>query len=79
MSERTVSLTTSSPAFACAHRRAAMFTAEPTYPSAVSTVSPAWTPTPTWIASAGPSAVAAAASTIARPQRTAALAESKTT
>ncbi len=79
MSARTVSLTTTSPAFACEQRRAAMFTAEPTYPSAVSTVSPAWIPTPTSIASSGPPIVARAADTIAIPHRTAPLAESKTT
>ena len=76
MRARTVSLTTSSPAFAWAQSRAAMLTAEPTKPSAVSTVSPAWTPTPTRIGSPG---AASAAAMISWPQRTAALAESKTT
>jgi hypothetical protein len=73
-----VSETTSSPAFASAQSLAATLTATPTKPSAVSTVSPAWTPTPTRIGS-GPAAVAAAAAMMARPQRTAALAEPKTT
>ncbi len=79
MSALTVSLTTSSPALASAQTRAAMLTAEPTKPSPVSTDSPAWIPTPTRIGSAGSAAVAAAASTIASPQPTAALAASNTT
>ncbi len=61
-----------------AHTRAAMFTAPPTGPSPVASVSPAWIPTPTRI---GRSAVLAApaASTIASPASTAAEAVGKTT
>ena len=77
---RTVSLTRTSPATAWAQMRAAMFTAEPTYPSAVSVDSPAWIPTPTRIGRSGRSADAeAAAAAIASPQRTASLADGKTT
>ena len=50
---RTVSVTSTSPAAAWAQTRAAMLTAEPTYPSSVSAVSPAWTPMPTWMGRSG--------------------------
>ena len=57
-----------------------MLTGVPTYPSAVSTVSPAWTPIPTRIACSGSSADATwASSRMARPARTAGLTEGKTT
>src|SRR5439155_22418647 len=46
VSDRTVSVTRSSPGRAWAQTRAAMFTARPTGPSPLSVVSPAWTPTP---------------------------------
>jgi len=75
VSERTVSLTSTSPTAACAQTRAAMLTAEPTGPSAVSAVSPAWTPIPTAIAGSA----AAADSTMPIAPRMAALAEGNTT
>ena len=50
---RTVSLTHTSPAPAAEQMRAARLTADPTGPSAVSAVSPAWTPTPTWMGRSG--------------------------
>jgi hypothetical protein len=56
-----------------------MFTADPTKPSSVATVSPAWMPIPTGIG-APPAAVLVSASwRMRRPQRTAALGESKAT
>jgi hypothetical protein len=56
-----------------------MLTAEPTKPSALSEVSPAWIPMPT--ASGPPAAawLAVACSRMARAQRMALLAEGKTT
>ena len=74
---RTVSLTSSSPGPASAQSLAARLTAEPTKPSGVSAVSPAWTPTPTLMPTVPPSLApaAAAASRMANPPRTAALAD----
>src|SRR5438094_9848945 len=79
VSDRTVSVTRSSPGRAWAQTRAAMFTARPTGPSPPSVVSPAWTPTPTWIGWPGMRAVASiAAALIARPPSMALDADGKT-
>ncbi len=58
---RTVLVTSTSPAAAVAQTRAAMLTAEPMKPSAVSTASPAWMPMPTLIGRSGCVALASSA------------------
>ena len=78
VSARTVSLTRTWPGPAMAQMRAAMLTAEPTKPSGVSTVSPAWIPTPTLIPGAPGWTASRAPWVIARPHSTAALTAGKT-